>query len=87
MTTVRIPKPMQIYTNDRDVVQVGGKNMRKLINELEKNYPGMKAALVEGEKLKPGIAIVLDGKISRLGLHQPLSEENEVVFIPAISGG
>ena len=87
MTTVRIPKPMQIYTQDMDVVQVGGKNVRILINELEKSYPGMKDALVEGEKLRPGVAIVLDGKISQLGLLQPLSEENEIVFIPAVSGG
>ena len=87
MTTVRIPKPMRIYTQDMDVVQAGGKNVRKLINELEKSYPGMKDALVEGDKLRPGVAIVLDGKISQLGLFQPLSEENEVVFIPAISGG
>ena len=87
MTTVRIPQPMQIYTQDLDVVQVDGKNVRILINELEKSFPGMKDALVEDEKLRPGVAIVLDGKISQLGLLQPLSEENEVVFIPAISGG
>jgi len=87
MTTVRIPKPMRIYTQDMDVVQAGGKNVRKLINELEKSYPGMKDALVEGDKLRPGVAIVLDGKISQLGLLQPLSQENEVVFIPAITGG
>ena len=87
MTTVRIPQPMRIYTQDMEVVQAGGKNVRKLINELEKSYPGMKDALVEGDKLRPGIAVVLDGKISQLGLLQPLTEENEVVFIPAISGG
>ena len=87
MTTVRIPQPMRIYTQDMEVVQAGGKNVRKLINELEKSYPGMKDALVEGDKLRPGVAIVLDGKISQLGLLQPLSEENEIVFIPAISGG
>jgi molybdopterin synthase sulfur carrier subunit len=87
MTTVRIPKPLRIYTQDMEVVQAGGKNVRKLINELEKSYPGMKDALVEGDKLRPGVAIVLDGKISQLGLLQPLSQENEVVFIPAITGG
>ncbi len=87
MTTVRIPQPIQIYTQDMDVVQVGGKNVRELINELEERYPGLKAALVEDDKLRPDVAIVLDGKISQLGLLQPLSAEHEVVFIPAISGG
>ena len=87
MTTVRIPKPMQVYSENKEVVHVGGKNVRQLINELEKAYPGMKDALVEDDKLKPDIAVMLDGKITKLGLLQPVSEENEVIFIPAISGG
>ena len=87
MTTVRIPQPMQVYTQNKEVVNVGGKNVRQLINELEKNYPGMKDALLENDKLKPDVAVVLDGKITQLGLLQPVSEENEVIFIPAISGG
>ena len=78
---------MRIYTQDKEVVEVGGKNVRQLINELDLHYPGMKDALVGGDKLKPDVAVMLDGKISQLGLLQPLSEENEVVFIPAISGG
>lgn len=87
MTTVRIPQPMQVYTKNRDVVHAEGKNVRQLINALEKIYPGMKDALVEDDKLKPDVAVMLDGKITQLGLLQPLSEENEVIFIPAISGG
>lgn len=87
MTTVRIPRPMQVYTQGLEVVQVGGKNVRALINELEKSYPGIKNALVKEDKLKPGIAIILDGQISQLGLLQPLSGKDEVIFIPAIGGG
>jgi molybdopterin converting factor small subunit len=78
---------MQIYTANLEVVQAGGKNVRALINELEKNYPGIKGALLKEDKLKPGLAIMSDGEISHLGLLQPLSEDSEVVFIPAISGG
>ena len=57
------------------------------VAQLEKAYPGMKDALVEDDKLKPDVAVMLDGKITQLGLLQPVSEENEVIFIPAISGG
>jgi len=87
MTTVRIPRPMQVFTHDREVVRGHGKNVRVLIDNLEEAYPGLKDALVTDGKLKPGIAIMLDGHISPLGLLQPLSEENEVLFIPAIHGG
>ncbi len=78
---------MQVYSENKEVVHVGGKNVRQLINELEKAYPGMKDALVEDDKLKPDVAVMLDGKITQLGLLQPVSVENEVIFIPAISGG
>jgi sulfur-carrier protein len=87
VTTVRIPRSMQVYAHDMEVVRAGGKNVRALINNLEKNFPGLKNALMKEEKLKPGLAIMVDGEISRLGVLQPLSEDNEVVFIPAISGG
>jgi molybdopterin converting factor small subunit len=87
MTTVKIPQPMQVFTKNQEVVQVSGKNVRKMIEELESSYPGIKDALVADDKLRPDVAIMLDGKISRLGLLQSLCEENEVIFIPAITGG
>ncbi len=87
MTTVRIPRPMQVFTLDREVVRGRGKNVRALIDDLEESYPGLKDALVKDGKLKPGITVMLDGHISPLGLLQPLSEDNELVFIPALSGG
>ena len=87
MTTVRIPRAMQVYTRDQEVGRGEGMNVRALINDLEQAYPGLKDALVNEGKLRPGIAIMLDGHISPLGLLQPLTEENELVFIPALSGG
>ena len=87
MTAVRIPRPMQVYTMDREVVHGSGANVRALINDLEKDYPGLKDALVTEGKLKPGIVVMLDGHISPLGLLQPLSQHSELVFIPSLSGG
>lgn len=78
---------MQVYTRDQEVVHADGKNIRQLINDLEKTYPGLKGALMNGDKLKPDIVVAIDGKIARLGLLQPLAEKNEVIFLPAISGG
>lgn len=87
MANVRIPSVMQSYTNNKDVVTANGTNVRQLIHALDEDYPGLKAALMDEDKLKPDIAVVIDGNISRLGVLQPVSEENEVIFIPAIRGG
>lgn len=87
MVTVRIPRPMQIYTRNQEVVHARGRNVRQLINDLEEAYPGLKGALMDDDKLKPAIVVAVDGNISRLGLLQPLADANEVIFLPAISGG
>lgn len=87
MTTVRIPQAIQIYTQDQAVVTAQGKNVRHLIEALERSYPGIRAALMDDDKLKPDVAVAVDGQLTRLGLLQPLTEENEVIFIPAITGG
>ena len=86
MTKIRIPLSMQVYIQEREVVHVSAKNVRQVINELEKDCPGMKDTLMDNDGLRPDVAVMLDGKISQLGLLQPLAEENEVIFLPAISG-
>ena len=87
MAKVRIPQPLQAFTNGEELVHVGGKNVRQIIDELDQLYPGVKEALLDKGKLKPDVAVMLDGRIAQLGLLEPVSEENELLFIPAISGG
>ena len=49
--------------------------------------PGLKDALMDGDRFKPGIAVAVNGQVSHLGPLQPLEEDNEVFFVPAIGGG
>jgi len=78
---------MQAYTQGRDIVECEGRNVRQLILELEEAYPGLKNALMDGDRLKPAVAVAVNGQITQLGLLQPLEENNEILFLPAISGG
>lgn len=78
---------MQIYTGRKELVEAGGRNVRQLINALDETYPGIKDALVMEDRLKPGVAVMIDGKIAQSGLLQPVSKEDEIVFVPAIGGG
>ena len=38
-------------------------------------------------QLKPGLAVSVDTQLARFGLSQAVSENSEVHFLPAISGG
>ena len=68
-------------------VNAEGKNLRNLIEFLDKKYPGLKQELVDEEKLKPTISAVIDGRTTRLGLIQKLENVSEIHFLPSIAGG
>ena len=66
---------------------VEGKNVRQIIESLDQKYPGFKDRLVEDGRVKPNISVAIDGEITPLGMIEKVSEESEVHFLPAISGG
>ena len=78
---------MRDFTGGKEQVVCGGKTVRRLIYALDERYPGMKDALMRGDKLRPDIACAIDGQVTQLGVLQPLKEDNEVLFMPAVSGG
>lgn len=87
MVSVWIPSPMQNYTQGESIVEVCGKNIRELVDNLEQDYPGIKSALVQDGMLRPGVSVAVDGKIIHKGLLEQVSEGSEVHFVPSISGG
>ena len=80
---------MQYLTVGSQQVQVGGSNVRQIINNLERLYPGLKDLLYDAEEdnLMPGIAVIVDGEASQIGLMERVGEDSEVHFLPAIGGG
>ena len=78
---------MQNLSNGEQRVVVEGKNVRQIIESLDQKYPGFKNRLVEDGRVKPNISVAIDGEITPLGMIEKVSEESEVHFLPAISGG
>tara|TARA_B100001167_G_C16513185_1_gene186609 strand:- start:49 stop:318 length:270 start_codon:yes stop_codon:yes gene_type:complete len=89
MADVWIPTGMQILTDGNQRVQVVGRTVRQIINNLEIQYPGTKSRIYDEEEddLLPGVAVIVDGEASQLGLLERVEEESEVHFLPAIGGG
>ena len=87
MPEVWIPPKMQELTGGKQQVQVEGSTRRQVVNNLEKEFPGMKEVLCEDDEIFPGIAIVIDGETANLGLLEKVQENSEIHFLPAISGG
>ncbi len=89
MAVVWIPPLLRRLTGGTDTVTAPGSTLRQVLNSLEELYPGFKAALLEenGEQVQSGIAVIIDGEATQMGLIEPVGEESEIHFVPAISGG
>jgi len=71
-------------------ITVEGGTLRQLINNLDSIYPGIKGFLINNEdttRLAKGLAAVIDGEPTNMGLLAPLEPHSEVHFLPAIAGG
>lgn len=87
MATVFIPPLMQNLTGGQQTVDVAGKTVREIINNLENAYPGTKDRLVDKFRVKASISVAVDGEITPLGMLEKVAENSEVHFLPAIGGG
>ena len=89
MPDVWIPPQMQRITGAPDRVQVAGATVRQVINNLERLHPGIKELLYDAEldDITPGLAVIVDGDVSQLGLLEHVRDDSEMHFLPAIGGG
>ena len=88
MASVWIPATMQHLTGGQAVVQAPGQTVRELLDRLDEHHPGLKAAIVQDDgRLRPGVAVAVDGYVTSLGLFQRIAERSDVQFVPAIGGG
>ncbi len=86
---VRIPTPLQKLTGQGEV-QVKAGNVKDLIKELEKNYPGMKDRLCdESGKVRRFVNIYLNEEDIRFMKQEDthLKDGDEISIVPAIAGG
>jgi molybdopterin synthase sulfur carrier subunit len=87
MAIVWIPSLLRDLTSGQGQVAVPGETVRQVIANLENIYPGVQDRLCEEDRLRPNISVVVDGQVSTQRMRHPLTENSEVHFLPAISGG
>ncbi len=89
MPEVWLPTRLRSFTGGQQSVQVAGRTVRQVIDNLEAAFPGLKAELYDAEEdlVMPGMAVVVDGETSQLGLLERVQEDSEIHFLPALGGG
>lgn len=78
---------MRKFTGGEENIALPGATVREVIDNLESRYPGIKERLCEEDRLKPGIAIYINGLLSRGSILERVDPDAEIHFLPAIGGG
>jgi molybdopterin synthase sulfur carrier subunit len=87
---VRVPTPLRKFTNGADEVAAQGSNVRALVDDLEKKYPGIKERICdETGKIRRFVNVYVNGDDIRFlqNLETSLKEGDNISIVPAIAGG
>ena len=87
---VRIPTPLRKLTQNRETVQADGSSIGEIVENLEKQYPGLKERLCDEKgELRRFVNLYLNDEDIRFakGKETPVKDGDEVSIIPAIAGG
>ena len=74
-------------TGGRSTVEAAGATVREVIEDLERQWPGIRDRLTDGGRLRPNLAVAIDGEVGPLGLREAVETSSEVHFVAAIKGG
>ena len=86
---VRIPTPLRTLTGGKDEVEAKGTNVRELIDDLERKYPGIKDRLCDDKGVRRFVNIYQNEEDIRFleALDTAVKDGDSISIVPAIAGG
>ena len=87
---VRIPTPLRKLTDNQEVVQVEGANVREVLNSLETAFPGLKERICdEHDNIRRFVNVFVNDEDIRFLQESdtPIKSGDEISIVPAIAGG
>ena len=87
MAKVSIPLLLKDVTGGARQAEVAGATLAEIITALDALHPGIEARIRDGERISPGLALTVDGRIATRGLDTPVGPLSQVSILPAFGGG
>jgi molybdopterin synthase sulfur carrier subunit len=87
---VRIPTPLRRFTAGAEEVGANGPTVGKIVEDLERQFPGIKERLCDEEgRVRRFVNLYLNGDDIRFlnDLETSVKEGDELSIVPAIAGG
>ncbi len=87
MPRVFIPALLREFSGGRAEFTIEGSTVRQVIDKLDRECPGVRERLIEGDRLRPNVSVAIDGEVTPLALLEMVAPDSEIHFVVAISGG
>ena len=87
MITVFVPTLLQPLCGGARSLEVEAGTLRELLQALDVRCPGFYDRVVEDGRVRPELAVAIDGEAANFPLHEPLRQGAQVTIVPAIGGG
>ena len=87
MAVFHVPAALRKLTGGETKVSAPGTTLAEAIDALDALHPGVKERLVDGGRMRAGMAVFVDGETPANGLRARLNPGSEIHFAPAIAGG
>ncbi len=86
---VKIPTPLQRLTNGKDEVEGKPGKIIELVEDLDRQYPGLLERITENGKIRRFVNIYVNEEDVRFlqGEDTVVKDGDEVSIVPAIAGG
>jgi molybdopterin converting factor small subunit len=87
VVTVWVPALLRPLCGGDSRLTVEGRTLREVLESLDRACPGFFDRVVEDSRLRPELAVAINGEAGSFPLHEPVPEGAEVSILPAIGGG
>jgi len=86
---VQVPTPMREQAGGKAEVEVSGATVQAALDDLVRQYPGLRPKLFDGGKLRPYVNVFVNDEDIRYldEMNTPVSDGVIVALIPAVAGG
>ncbi|RKS05869.1 molybdopterin synthase subunit MoaD [Nocardiopsis sp. Huas11] len=88
--SVRVPTILRTYTNDAAEVTAEGGTVADVLDDLEANYPGIRARILDDAgKVRRFVNVYVGDEDVRFekGLQTEVADGAKISIIPAVAGG
>lgn len=89
MAIVKIPTPLRNLTENKTEIQINGRTIIEIIENLDSMYIGIKDKILDNGELKHFVNVYVNGEDIRYidSLETTIDNNDEISIVPAVAGG